>query len=561
MSLVRAMAAFLVLGAGVSLAARDSAAEKVGVAAAVNPDAFSGSGGARKELRIGKSIFYNERIGTDANGVVQVLLVDGSTFTVGRNSNVVIDRFVYDPKKKSGEIVTSFSKGSMRYIGGKISKNPGGVTVNTPNGSLAIRGGMVQGTIGPGGSIFSFLYGREMTFTGSNGQTYTVYQPGYTLDLSSGIPTIRPTTAADIDLVMANLTNSNTDTSGVNTENTPPRPEQLVNTLSLQQLIIDATGTRIAGELLEQLRDLQDIPNTLPPTAPTDDGQPIVRSSIGGFGAGLVYSQSFYEYTTALSTSPGDFAFDDKTGAITLRLYDAEGGGAVQSGVLRFVPDSGHWTLASTQLFGTNNQPLQVFSSNGYVAAEPGNLCSNCDFIKWGEFGVEFTYLDPLDNFQTTDQIALGWWVGGQVTDFRDLPQTGTASYKGTVVGSITSSNYYYGPQVVGRGDLGMTWDFAKRSGQFNIKNFGPSAASNPQNAIPTLNAGGTMTMPGNFNKFSGSLGGMAGQIPVSGGANGAFVTDGRHPAAGVIGNWGVKGGDYYNGYRATGVFGGARRP
>ena len=120
-------------------------ADKVGVAAAVNPDAFSSlSGSPQTQLNIGKSIFFNERINTTGKGLVQVLLVDGSTFTVGPGSDLVIDKFVYDPNKKSGEVVASFSKGVMRFVGGKISKNEGGVMVNTPSGALAIRGGMFQ---------------------------------------------------------------------------------------------------------------------------------------------------------------------------------------------------------------------------------------------------------------------------------------------------------------------------------------------------------------------------------------------------------------------------------
>lgn len=181
------IAALLALCLG--LAAGNASAEKVGMAAAVNPDAYSSlSGAPEKQLRIGKSIFYNERISTDASGVVQVL-VDGSTFTVGANSDLVIDRFVYDPRKKSGEVVATFSKGAMRFIGGKISKNPEGVTVNTPSGSLAIRGGMFQGSLAGKNSIFSFLYGDELTFSGNNGQTHTVYQ-GYTLDFNGGLPTV-----------------------------------------------------------------------------------------------------------------------------------------------------------------------------------------------------------------------------------------------------------------------------------------------------------------------------------------------------------------------------------
>jgi len=163
---VRAASTAALLAACLGLASDHAAAEKVAAAAAVNPDAYSSlSGAPDKQLRIGKSIFYNERISTDASGVVQVLLVDGSTFTVGANSDLVIDRFVYDPRTKSGEVVATFSKGAMRFIGGKISKNENGVTVKTPAGSLAIRGGMFQGSLAGKNSIFSFLYGEELTFT------------------------------------------------------------------------------------------------------------------------------------------------------------------------------------------------------------------------------------------------------------------------------------------------------------------------------------------------------------------------------------------------------------
>jgi hypothetical protein len=100
------------------------------VAAAVNPDAFSSlAGKPQSQLKIGKSIFYNERINTTGSGLVQVLLVDGSTFSVGPGSDLVIDKFVYDPKG-TGEITASFSKGVMRFVGGYIGPN----NLSAPNG-------------------------------------------------------------------------------------------------------------------------------------------------------------------------------------------------------------------------------------------------------------------------------------------------------------------------------------------------------------------------------------------------------------------------------------------
>jgi len=261
-------AAFL-LGVSMSLGAGPALADKVGVAAAVNPDAFSSlSSTPNKQLNIGKSIFYNERINTTTSGLVQVLLIDGSTFTVGPNSDLVIDKFVYDPNKKTGQVVATFSKGAMRFVGGKLSKNEGGVTVKTPSGALAIRGGMFQARLSGSRGVFSFLFGNEMRLTGTNGQVNRVYQPGYTIDTTSGAPTVRPTTSQDINAVMAALTNGNTNGLGSTTDQTstgdPSGALQQANADAgdLDQLISDANATQIQSEIQNQLNNQNNTPTT-----------------------------------------------------------------------------------------------------------------------------------------------------------------------------------------------------------------------------------------------------------------------------------------------------------
>ena len=148
----RVLGASALLGLSFALSAAIGPAEanKVGVAAAVNPDAFSSLAGApQSQLNIGKSIFFNERIATTTSGLVQVLLVDGSTFTVGPDSDLVIDKFVYDPNKGTGQIAASFSKGVMRFVGGKISKSDNAVTINTPAGAMAVRGCIILTLVEP----------------------------------------------------------------------------------------------------------------------------------------------------------------------------------------------------------------------------------------------------------------------------------------------------------------------------------------------------------------------------------------------------------------------------
>ena len=176
------------------------------MAAAVNPDAFSSlAGSPQTQLNIGKSIFYNERINTTGSGLVQVLLVDGSTFTVGPGSDLVIDKFVYDPKKGTGQIVASFSKGVMRFVGGKISKNDGGVTVNTPAGALAIRGGIAFADF-KSATNYSvlFVFGEYVKMGGK-----TLYMPGYGWFMNNGQFTTREFNGTDLAGILAALTNSN----------------------------------------------------------------------------------------------------------------------------------------------------------------------------------------------------------------------------------------------------------------------------------------------------------------------------------------------------------------
>ncbi len=181
------------------------AADRVGVAAAVTPEATSQPPGQdSRTLKIGASVVYNERIDTSGSGVVQVLLLDGSTFTVGPGSSLVIDRFVYDPKSGKGALVASFSKGALRFVGGKLSKNEPGISVKTPAGELTVRGGMFQGFIaGPNKALVSFLYGKHLLIA-RGGQVYTISSPGFLFDISHpGAPVIRQATFADTSFLLA----------------------------------------------------------------------------------------------------------------------------------------------------------------------------------------------------------------------------------------------------------------------------------------------------------------------------------------------------------------------
>jgi len=138
-------------------------APMVGTAAAVNPDATgTPPGGQDQMLLVGTNVVFKEKIKTAAKGQTQILFLDQSTLTVGPNSELVLDEFVYDPNASTGKLTVSLGRGLLRYVGGVISKN-GGVTIDTPTASLTVRGGIViiaQGLNNSKDTIVLTIFGR-----------------------------------------------------------------------------------------------------------------------------------------------------------------------------------------------------------------------------------------------------------------------------------------------------------------------------------------------------------------------------------------------------------------
>ena len=104
-----------------------------------------------RELKTGDKIYLNETIVAGAGSGTQILLLDQSTFTIGEDSEVVMDTFIFDPATNDGKIVASVKQGSLKVISGLISKkNPDSLTVEVPEGTLGSRGTEFQTIVSSG---------------------------------------------------------------------------------------------------------------------------------------------------------------------------------------------------------------------------------------------------------------------------------------------------------------------------------------------------------------------------------------------------------------------------
>jgi len=93
----------LLLTVGTSALA--GAREAVGVNSAGQSPGDRGTAGAPpRRLVIGQDVIFNEHITTAETGQTQLLFLDESSMSIGPNSDLTIDQFVYDPKSGTGKL-------------------------------------------------------------------------------------------------------------------------------------------------------------------------------------------------------------------------------------------------------------------------------------------------------------------------------------------------------------------------------------------------------------------------------------------------------------------------
>lgn len=129
--------------ASVTMAQAERSGEMAGVSAAVRGEVLLAQsvGEVGVLVESGMPVYLGDRITTSANSGMQILLLDETVFTIGPNSDLAIDEFVYDPVTGDGRIVADMARGVVRFVTGKIPlKNPSSMDVNLPVGSIGIRG-------------------------------------------------------------------------------------------------------------------------------------------------------------------------------------------------------------------------------------------------------------------------------------------------------------------------------------------------------------------------------------------------------------------------------------
>ncbi|GEP57757.1 FecR domain-containing protein [Reyranella soli] len=570
------------------------ASAKVGVTSAADGDPLGKPPNENERvLRIGIDIQANEVVTTGTNDRAHLVFLDGSSLTVGPDARLTIDKFVFDPTTKTGELAVSAGKGVFRLVGGKISKtNP--ITITTPSATIGIRGGITIFSVTQAKTSADFVFGNNMSVTAA-GQTQVATRPGSQIVANAGSPPGAPTmikqgglSAALGQLEGKSSPSSSSGGSGGNADQTaqksgfsnvnsgqsfnPPNFNQglplnsnnnvttsvLSNTASeprpglitptsppTQPVTTPFTPTPSPGPTTNQ--------NTNPPPPPPPPSGPTKTSqTLTGFASGLVIitrgggGESSYHHgsgrvrtlsqgsTVSITTNAAN---DQAQGTIVVPglrggTAQLELGGAGRSS---FADDKSYAMLTTNDpsrpsTFTTASQSQPL--PNNTVLVSGGQIpgCT-CEYLTWGVWASSFT--DPRNSNRSYETI--GHYVAGKLTSAVQMPTTGTATYNGGMAGFVRD----HGNTRVGTGNFQLNWNFANRGGNF-------AGGFDGKNFSGTMNAGAAT--PQNYN---GTVRGSG----VSGRVDGAFAQSPSDSAAYTLGNFSLNG----RHYNASGVYAGQR--
>ncbi len=158
-------------------------AARAGGVSALTGNALAIRETAQDELALNDPIFSDDILETGPTGKLRVTFADNTQLTLGPDSDVVIDEFVYAPDKKTGNAAIRIAAGTARILAGAIEDNSGqgAFQISTPIATIGIRGTDFFVELEGDHLQVALFSGYEVTVT--NGAGTTILRPGEGTDV------------------------------------------------------------------------------------------------------------------------------------------------------------------------------------------------------------------------------------------------------------------------------------------------------------------------------------------------------------------------------------------
>jgi len=113
----------------------------VGIVKNVAPEALIIRNDLSENAVIGNKIVVGDLLKTGSDGSMGVILKDDTVISMGPNTEILIQTFLFEPAKGDLSFIARMAKGTISYISGQITKlAPDSVHLETPVATIGPRG-------------------------------------------------------------------------------------------------------------------------------------------------------------------------------------------------------------------------------------------------------------------------------------------------------------------------------------------------------------------------------------------------------------------------------------
>lgn len=152
-----------------------------------------------RRLKTDEDIFRDQWIKVGADGAAELRFLDQSRLTVGPKTEIVLDKFVYDPDANTNSGTVELVRGVMRFTSASLDRD---VKFKTPSAVIGIRGTTVDIRVGNDSTEVAVHEGRVQV-TGEHGSVFV--GAGETLTLTKSGPVLSNQGSPEIQSAVSDM--------------------------------------------------------------------------------------------------------------------------------------------------------------------------------------------------------------------------------------------------------------------------------------------------------------------------------------------------------------------
>jgi len=120
------------------------AGDHIGIVKSAAGDVYIVRDGKTIDAEVGVKVMRADLVGTGPKGSVGMIFEDDTVISMGPQSTIIIEDYLFEPAEKKLFFVTRIIKGTLAYLSGQIAKlAPEMVLVETPDATIGMRGTQV----------------------------------------------------------------------------------------------------------------------------------------------------------------------------------------------------------------------------------------------------------------------------------------------------------------------------------------------------------------------------------------------------------------------------------